>query len=98
MTPVLPTPPLPPIVKTTRFVLAVIAHLHWFQSQGFILTEDEARALRFLTSGFALSAATRSSTGDTAAAARPTGGSSNCVRLRCFARTFTKEWRVLSAT
>ena len=42
------------------------------------------------TAGFALRAATRSSAGDSAAA-RPIGGNSNCVRLRCFARTFTKE-------
>jgi hypothetical protein len=27
MTPVFPTPPLPPIVKTTRFAFAVIVHL-----------------------------------------------------------------------
>jgi len=45
MTPVFPTPPLPPIVKTTRFVLAVIAHLHWLSGQWFVLTENEAGTL-----------------------------------------------------
>jgi len=41
--------------------------------------------------GLALRAATRSRTGDTSVAASSIGGSSNCERLRCFARTFTNE-------
>ena len=97
MTPVLPTPPLPPMVKTTRFNSRHCSPPLLVRVRGSFSRKTKRAGFAFRTAGFALRAATRSSAGESAAQAS-IGGNSNCVRLRCLARTFTKEWRVLGAT